>query len=407
MNNFIISLRAFLGISLILSLFLWSCGTENNNGYFDADADLHVDDDVATDVDGETDSVTDPDAVDVDVEGDGIGDPDVDLWECGCPDPPLPECQAVERVAFSRWDESLIEQLTGAFACATQSLDIALYDVQWPCLVDAILMAADRNPGLQIRVITDNDNCGDPGELSCDLVRLESEGVAQVIPDNRSYLMHHKVVIVDAGLPDRWALVGSANWTFEGFCEDFNGNVVIDDGAIVDGLSAEFDRMFIDGDFGGTPWEEPITSGGMALYFSPPGDDWQDEIIAEINGLSSGGTFHFMIFAFTRLDMGEAMIAAHERGVAVSGLVSRMFSSEEVVDNMLAAGIDVRKDFVHHKALILDDGSQKTVIMGSGNYSTNARVSNNETVIIFWDDPELYGAYLDEFNSIWAIAEAI
>jgi phosphatidylserine/phosphatidylglycerophosphate/cardiolipin synthase-like enzyme len=351
--------------------------------------------------DGDTDPI--PDLV---PDGDAPADPEADLWECGCPETPVTTCGVVDRVAFSVWDDSLTRQLLGTIACARSSLDIAIYDAQWDCIVDALLDAKEALPALQIRVITDNYTCGEAGALTCDLRRLVEAGAAEVLPDNRSYLMHDKLVIVDAGQANPWALVGSANWTRQSFCEDSNGAVVVEDAAIVAGLLAEFERM-MGGDFGNTSWVEPIASTGMDLYFSPLGADWQDEIIAVLGALPSGATVRFMNYSFTRTDMADAFVAAHGRGVDVAGLVSRTFASEIAVANMLAAGIAVRKAFVHHKTLIIESGSQKTVIMGSGNYSTNARLENNEIVIFFRNDAELYDAYAEEFDRIQATAEDI
>jgi phosphatidylserine/phosphatidylglycerophosphate/cardiolipin synthase-like enzyme len=398
-------------MAAVTVMLCWqACGREDHTIYDiaedrtgDADAVPDIGPDGTPDIppDGDTDPL--PDLV---PDGDAVTEPDADAWECGCPETPVETCGTVDSVAFGVWDASLIDQLFGAFACARYSLDIAMYDAQWACIVDALLAAKEARPALSIRVVTDNYTCGDAGALTCDLERLVEAGAAEVVPDTRSYLMHHKLVIVDAGQADQWALVGSANWTFQSFCEDYNGAVVVEDGVIVDGLSAEFERM-AGGDFGDTPWTEPISSTGADLYFSPPGVDWQERIIAELGGLSSGATVRFMNYSFTRLDMADAFAQALGRGVDVRGLVSRMFASETAVANMIAAGIPVQKAYVHHKALIFDTGTQKTVVTGSGNYSTNARDDNNEIVIFFWNDAELYDAYMEEFDRIQALAEDI
>jgi phosphatidylserine/phosphatidylglycerophosphate/cardiolipin synthase-like enzyme len=400
--------RAAAAITVILC---WQACSRDEHTYYDMAEDRTGDTDGVPDIgpDGLPDMPPDGDAdalPDLVPDGDVVTEPDAEVWECGCPETPIQTCGTVESVAFSTWDSSLMDQLFGAFACARYSLDISIYDAEWSCLIDALLDAKEARPALRIRVVTDNYTCGDAGALTCDLRRLVDAGAAEVVPDNRSYLMHHKLVIVDAGQTDQWALVGSTNWTFQSFCEDYNGGVVVDDQAIVDGLYAEFERMF-GGDFGDTPWTEPISSSDAALYFSPPGVDWQEAIISELGALSSGATVRFMNYSFTRLDMAEALVQAHGRGVDVRGLTSRMFASETAVANMLDAGIPVRKAFVHHKVLIFDTGSQQTVVTGSGNYSTNARDNNNEIVVFFWNDPEMYSAYFEEFNRIQAIAEDI
>jgi len=401
----------FRALAAILVILCWQACSRDDSTPWDFSEDRTGDPDVFPDSDPDGIPDIPPDG-DTDVQpdlvpdGDVVTDPDADVWECGCPETPVQTCGTVDDVAFSTWDPSLLDQLFGAFACARYSLDISIYDVQWACIVDALMAAKEARPALHIRVVTDNYNCGDTAALTCDLRRLVDAGAAEVVSDNRSYLMHHKLVIVDAGQVDQWAIVGSANWTFQSFCEDYNGGVVVNDSVIVDGLLAEFERM-IGGDFGDTPWTEPISSSGADLYFSPPGVDWQEAIIAQLGGLSSGATVRFMNYSFTRLDIADALVQAHVRGVDVRGLTSRMFASETAVSNMLDAGVPVRKAYVHHKAMIIDNGTQKTVITGSGNYSTNARDDNNEIVIFFLNDPDYYDAYMEEFNRIQAIAEDI
>ena len=402
------------GAALLLAFALPSCAETGTNG--DADADLWID--VSENIDGIPDQAPpDGDAdggddlpgeqpPDADAAEDAPAEADAEVWECGCPDPVLPPCAAPERITFSVWDDSMIEQLTTAMACATETLDIAIYDAQWACVTDAIMRATELNPDLAVRIITEKDNCGTPAALTCDLSRLAGAGRATVLLDTRSYLMHHKFVLVDAGQPDAMAIFGSANWTTQGFCEEYNCNVVIDDETIIDALSAEFDRMFA-GDFGVTPWTEPISATGIDLYFSPSGADWQDRIVAQIDALGATATLHFMVASFTRQDIADAMIAAHGRGVTVTGLVSRLFAAEPAVASMLAAGIQVRKDLVHHKVTFIESGADRIVFIGSGNYSTNARDENNEAVAEMRGDTALYDALLDEFGRIWAAADTI
>ena len=401
-------------IALLLAVMLSACAEEADNGRTDADALLDVDaEGEGGDMEGDPGADPDDDPA-ADPAGDNVEDvpedtpaEEVDVWECGCPDPVLPECGTLDRVTFSFWDDSMIDQLRGVFACATESLDIAIYNVEWECVVDALLAAKEANSDLAIRIIVENDNCGTEELLTCDLKRLVDEDAAEVILDGRrSYLMHHKFIVVDAARAHKFALMGSANYTFQSHCEDHNGNVLIDNPVIVGALSDEFERM-AGGDFGDTPWTEPIGSAGMDLYFSPPGDDWQDEVLAELNAIGIGGSIHFMVYAFTRQDIADAFIAAHERGATVTGLASRMFAGEEAIASMMAAGIDVKKSHIHHKVTIMDSGSQKQVFLGSGNYSTNAREHNNEAVLMYRDDEDLYNAYKDEFDRVWEIAVPI
>ena len=71
-----------------------------------------------------------------------------------------------------------------------------------------------------------------------------------------------------------------------------------------------------------------------------------------------------------------------------------------------AGGVDVLLDgncyILHHKVIIID---QRTVITGSYNFTSSAEQSNDENLVIV-DDSALARAYLDEFERVYAQAQA-
>lgn len=366
----------------------------------DVDSDGDLDADVDADGDGDVDADGDADG-DGDVDGDVEQDADTPVVDCECP-PPLTSCQTIPQVAFSYWDESLAVQLLQGIACATTTLDIVVYDINAPCLVDAILEAVEANPELVVRVVTEFETCGRVGGvLACELSRLEEAGAAEVVLDNRaSYLMHDKIMIID-GVE---AVISTANWTDNGLCEEHNGSVFTDDPVIVSALSAEFDRFFVDESFGAPEWAEPVDGVTMDLFFSPSGADWQDEMLRQIE--EADGTIRFMIFAFTREDLAAAMIAAADRGVVVQGVISHRFytATYPAIVAMDEADLDIRVANVHHKSTLIESSSGDVLVTGSGNLSTAAREHNNE-VVLFVDDPTMYDAFSDEFERVWALGE--
>lgn len=375
------------------------------------DADLDADVDVDSDADG--DDVRDADMVEedgdtiVDGDPDEIGDGDVDLDvpepDCSCP-APFADCALIPEVAFSYWDDSMATQLLQAIACAETSLKIAVYDINSPCIVDALLAATTANPDLEVQVVTEFENCGRvDDELVCELSRLEEAGVGEIILDSRaSYLMHTKFMVIDG----TQAVVSTANWTDNGLCDEFNGSMLIEEQALVDALDDEFDRFFLDGLFGAPPWSEPISESGIDLYFSPSGEDWQDELIRRLG--EAEGAIRFMVFAFTREDIAQAMIDAANRGVDVRGVIANRFftSRYSAVTLMVDAGLDVRVAEVHHKTTLIDSGDgQVTLVTGSGNLSTAARDHNNEVVMFIDDRDAVFDAFSIEFERVWSLSE--
>jgi phosphatidylserine/phosphatidylglycerophosphate/cardiolipin synthase-like enzyme len=69
-------------------------------------------------------------------------------------------------------------------------------------------------------------------------------------------------------------------------------------------------------------------------------------------------------------------------------------------------GVDVLEDgncyILHHKVIIIDE---RTVITGSYNFTNSAERDNDENLVIV-DDPNLARAYLDEFERVYAQAQA-
>ena len=68
-------------------------------------------------------------------------------------------------------------------------------------------------------------------------------------------------------------------------------------------------------------------------------------------------------------------------------------------------GLDVRQDgnsyFLHHKVFIIDE---RTVILGSFNFSQNAERINDENVLII-DDATLAARFMEEFARVYAQAK--
>lgn len=330
------------------------------------------------------------------------GTPDAGPPACGCPT--LPDrCSApdADRPAFgpSGDDELFVRQLASFVRCADSSLQMALYDTTNECVVDMLLAKLEADPGVTMEIVIDDAMCprGAAG-LACPLSRLDTHERVTIVDDDRSNLMHHKFIIADG----RRVWVSSANMTTESICQDYNNSIIVDEPAIVGGFAAEFTRMFVDREFGPVPpAEEPVRGGPYALYFSPesPLSDpsgWFLDMVAAIDAATT--SVEFMIFAYTRFQISEALVAAHARGVQVRGVVSPRFSGERAIEMLTDAGIEVRIGPVHSKVMIIDS----VVITGSANWSENAWSNNENSLWI--DDGGIAREYRDELDRIFTLA---
>ena len=219
-----------------------------------------------------------------------------------------------------------------------------------------------------------------------------------LLPDGRAALMHHKYFVVDGARV--W--VGSANSSETSYCRDANDAVIIAEPAVVAAFEAEFQRMFRDHAFGPAAAMAPVMGGRYAAYFSPrsPATSparWFTDMVAAVN--ASTTSVEFMISAWTRIELSDAMIAARARGVSVRGVVGREYLNDAPAVALLAAGVPVRSGDVHSKLLLIDG---QRVITGSANWSAAAWANNENSLWI--TDPTAAAAYAEYFAQQYAAA---
>jgi len=172
----------------------------------------------------------------------------------------------------------------------------------------------------------------------------------------------------------------------------------------------EFEQMF-DGRFGtskssGTPF--PHMRAGAArveVYFSPE-DGVANYVLQRLK--AARRSIHFMAFSYTSGAIADAMIAQAKAGLLVQGVFESQNAggSGSVFGRLRQGSVDVLEDgncyILHHKVIVVDE---RTVITGSYNFTSSAERDNDENLVIV-DDPVLARAYLDEFERVYAQAQA-
>ncbi len=117
---------------------------------------------------------------------------------------------------------------------AEESLDLAIYLITSERLSGQIVAARDR--GVRVRLVVDDDGCGDNNSRctylsgnDIDMRRLVSNGI-----------MHHKFMVVDSHL----LVTGSYNWTFSAENRNAENVIAIDDAELAALYLAEFEVLF-------------------------------------------------------------------------------------------------------------------------------------------------------------------
>jgi phosphatidylserine/phosphatidylglycerophosphate/cardiolipin synthase-like enzyme len=140
--------------------------------------------------------------------------------------------------AFTKADEHPEKLLIGVIDSAKRTLDIAIYSLTHPEIVDAIKKAQKR--GVAVRLITDQSQSnGKPQQAA-----LEILGSANVpIKVNRhSGLMHLKTVVAD----QKVAVIGSFNFSKAAATKNDEVLMVIRSDEVAKSFAKQFESMWID-----------------------------------------------------------------------------------------------------------------------------------------------------------------
>ncbi len=342
---------------------------------------------------------------------------DLNLFELEEASPPtgvLPTIEAVTddwiQVFFTRPkypdDEAdhhggLDEILAADIGQARSSVDVAAYDFDLESLADALVAAHER--GIKVRMVTDTDNVDERA-----VRQLDRAGIP-VVQDERGAIMHNKFVIID----HQTVWTGSWNLTENGTYRNNNNALRIVSAAVAENYTTEFDEMFEDHAFGpSSPSNTPhpqLEIAGIRLenYFAPE-DEVADKIVSMVEEAKQ--SIRFMAFSFTDDRIGEMVKNQAKAGLVVQGVFETRGADTEYSEygrmRRARPALDVLLDgnpyVMHHKVFILDD---RTVILGSFNFTESADESNDENIVVI-HDPTIAALYLAEFEQIYAQATA-
>ena len=304
--------------------------------------------------------------------------------------------------AANRGAAPIIERFVTLLNAAQTSIDIAIYELDVPAAAEAL--AAARQRGVQVRMVTDTDSVTSTDEdMTAAYASLKAARIP-IVEDERSAIMHDKFVVVDG----RWVWSGSWNFTLGDAYRLNNHAILIDSPELAANYAREFEQMFTQREFG--PGRQgalrPVLEiGGAPVrnYFSPA-DDIADKLVALVNGAQQ--SIYFLAFQFTQAGLGEAMAARARAGVTVSGVFETTGSETPYSQygKLKQLGLPVYQDgnpyIMHHKVIIVDE---KTVVLGSYNFSAAAESSNDENVLII-EDPLLAARFVEEFNYVRDVA---
>jgi phosphatidylserine/phosphatidylglycerophosphate/cardiolipin synthase-like enzyme len=333
-------------------------------------------------------------------------------------------------------DDMLIQGLDRA----ESTIDFAVMGFSRRPVIDALIRAHHR--GVRLRFVGDarHYEYGQSGYVEMEKLNIP------MISGNLFHIMHDKFFIID----DRHIVTGTGNITPTGYDRNANNYVFIDSPSVAADFKAEFEQMF-EGRFStakhrlanGTHYEVGDTT--VEVYFSPQ-EDTMGRILEHMKNAQH--SIHFMIFAFTKDQVGSGFISKHLEftkyneccGPGGGGDGCELVTCEEpfepkevrgVVDKsqlhsngpyheayrLLMFDVPMRLDGsdnsylpgdyqagggrMHSKTMVIDAGYPTAkVITGSFNWSSSATQANDETLLILHGERVAKGTK-DWFETHW------
>lgn len=141
----------------------------------------------------------------------------------------------------------------------------------------------------------------------------------------------------------------------------------------------------------------------IEVGFSPEGDA-EAIIIKAIQ--SAQNNIKIMAYSFTSKPVVKALISAHHQGVNIAIVADssniKNKSGSAALSTLVTAGIHVKTvdayRIMHDKIVLIDD---KTIELGSFNYTKSAATVNSENAMVIWNAPEVVKPYLAHWQSRW------
>ena len=338
------------------------------------------------------------------------------------------------QVLFLEDGQQTEAQVAGRLAAflvqATQTLDLAIYDMHWNGEAAGIVLNAlheRQQAGVRVRICYDlGDDTAVPQEQSVTppstqtATFLANTGLPSKAIASEMNLMHHKYIVRDAYTPGAQVWTGSANFTDDSWTRQENNILIIPSVDLANFYTQDFNEMWASADIQTTgaldTGQVTLSYAGApapaTVSFAPGQGVWIDSQVAHwVAQARREVTLAVVVLTSGHIlgALGDLMHA----GVPVDGVYDRtqmtgVFGQWQQVPHnawkipaftaLVQYGRLAGKnstpwtptsvhDFMHNKIIVADD----VVITGSYNFSRNAQ-ANAENVLLI-NSPALAATY--------------
>ncbi|MFZ4401022.1 MAG: phospholipase D-like domain-containing protein [Bacteroidales bacterium] len=294
-------------------------------------------------------------------------------------------------------DDTLIAYINRA----KYTLDLAIYSFNETSAISSISTAINNayTRGVAIRWIYDGSS-SNPS-----LLLLDTNIHKLASPTSQLYgIMHNKFMIIDANStnsnePTVWT--GSTNFTTAQINTDANNVIIIQDAAVAQTYTTEFNEMWGSATLIPNPFNAKFgpdksnntqhifnVGGSMVEVYFSPSDATNSKLQLAIG--SANFDMYFGVYSFTVSEDADAINGRLQSSVYVAGIMdptSQSYSPYATLSPVMGSNLikDKLNGLYHNKMLIVDPSapnSDPLVLTGSHNWSASADAKNDENTVV-------------------------
>lgn len=339
--------------------------------------------------------------------------------------------------AYAWLSRGLLEAIVGFIGKATDQtygLRVAIYEFQWPAILDALKAAKSR--GADVKVIFDAIENAQEDPVRPNEEAIDTAGITDLCQGfTNGKIMHNKFIVLLKDNNPIEVLGGSTNYTENGIFGHLNCAHIVNDPDIARRYLEYWTQLSFDPplramrtwDDTNTPAPANPPPAGTAEVFSPQTGTATLKRYAEIAGTAEHALF--MTFAFgmnkdfvpaysrddgvlrfalmDKVGTGKAVAHAKETIAAIRKLKNAVVAIGQNItlnafDRWLreASGVQAKENvrWVHTKFMLVDPlSADPIVITGSANFSDASVETNHENMLVIRGDTRVADIYLGEF----------
>lgn len=280
-----------------------------------------------------------------------------------------------------------MDLMTEAIDSAKKEIFISIYHFKEDSLVDLLNRKIDS--GVKVTIVCEPYNVN--------YLKKKVRSSATIIPKKSRGIMHRKILIID----QKTCYLGSANFNFESLI--YHDNLMI--GIYAPKLCNYIIQQIVNNTSSKKTFCPPKNTYFLPIakakfWLLPSTENAPKELIRLIK--KSNHSIFVCMYTLTHEKLTEALIEAASKGISVTVILDQNQSKhvnlkmkQKLENSSVHLYLGSNQQLCHHKLMIVD---QKTLVVGSSNWTKSAFEKNEDCFIVFFPIKEPMSSFLSQIQ---------